>query len=114
VVLVVDDDPEVCTYLRMCLKPLALHILEAGDGQEALALMRRTSGLRLVITDIVMPRMDGITLKAAMQADPGLHRIPVLLITGDATHQRDGPVLRKPFNARTLRAAVQTLLSGTP
>jgi len=38
----------------------------------------------------------------------------VLLITGDATHQRDGPVLRKPFNARTLRAAVQTLLSGTP
>lgn len=110
-VLVVDDDLEVCTYLRMCLKPITQHVLEAGDGGEALHLIRTTPGVRLVISDIVMPHMDGIALRAAIKADPALRVIPVLLITGESFHERDGPVLRKPFNARTLRAAVHPLLA---
>lgn len=111
-VLVVDDDLEVCAYLRMCLKPLTYRVLEATDGHEALGLIQNTPGLSLVITDVVMPRMDGIALKAAMKADPTLPPIPVLLITGDTFDKREGPILRKPFNARMLSSAVQALLPG--
>ena len=110
-VLVVDDDPEVCAYLRMCLKPVTRHVLEAGDDREALDLILQTPGLHLVITDIVMPCMDGITLRTTIKADPMLCSIPVLLITGDALDLREGPLLRKPFNARMLRTAVRALLS---
>jgi len=106
-VLVVDDDAEVRGYLRTCLKPLTQHILEASDGEEALRLARTTPDLALVIADVIMPRMDGLALRNALHADPALTHIPVLLITGDAT--LGGEVLKKPFNARTLRARIQTL-----
>ncbi|HMB89938.1 MAG TPA: response regulator [Rhodothermales bacterium] len=113
-VLVVDDEEEVCLYLRMCLKPLTRRVLEAADGREALSLLQTTPGIRLVISDVVMPHMDGIALKAAIRVDPVLRAIPVLLISGEVTHPRDGPVLRKPFNARALRDAVKALLADTP
>jgi CheY-like chemotaxis protein len=112
-VLVVDDDLEVCGYVRRSLKPLTHQVLEASNGVEALDLIRETPGLQLVITDIVMPQMDGLALRAAIQADPSLRPILVLLITGDSIHPRDGPVLMKPFNARTLLAAVRALLTDT-
>lgn len=109
-VLVVDDDAEVRGYLRTCLKPLTRHILEASDGEEALRLARTTPDLALVIADVIMPRMDGLALRDALHADPRLAQVPVLLITGDAT--LGGEVLKKPFNARTLRASIQALLSS--
>jgi len=107
-VLVVDDDAEVRSYLRTCLKPLTRHILEASDGEEALRLARSTSDLALVIADVIMPRMDGLALRDALRADPRLAHVPVLLITGDATLA--GEILKKPFNARTLRARIAPLL----
>jgi CheY-like chemotaxis protein len=109
-VLVVDDDAEVRGYLRTCLKPLTRHILEASDGEEALRLARTTPDLALVIADVIMPRMDGLALRDALHADPRLAQVPVLLITGDA--MLGGEVLKKPFNARTLRASIQALLSS--
>jgi CheY-like chemotaxis protein len=109
-VLVVDDDAEVRGYLRTCLAPLTQHILEAGDGEEALHLARHTPDLTLVISDVIMPRMDGVALRAALHADPVLAHVPVLLISGDAT--LSGAVLKKPFNARTLHASIRSLLSS--
>lgn len=109
-VLVVDDDAEVRGYLRTCLKTLTSNVLEAADGEEALRVARSAPDLALVISDVIMPRMDGLALRAALHADPALAHVPVLLITGDATLGDE--ILKKPFNGRTLRARIQSLFTG--
>lgn len=112
IVLVVDDDAEIRAYLRQCLDGLPVRVAEAVDGQDALARIQaeQDGDLALVITDIIMPRLDGHALKAALQADPRWADVPVLLMTGEAVRVHDRPVLRKPFNAWRLRAAVRALL----
>ena len=112
-VLIVDDDADMRAYLRESLVSLPARVLEAATGAEALRLARAAppEALALVISDIVMPEMDGWTLRAALGADPALSGVPVLLITGEAVRARDGPVLRKPFNTRRLHRCVRALLS---
>ena len=118
--LVVDDDADLRTYLRGCLRgfgktdPL---VLEAGDGQEALAMLS-TQNVDLIISDVVMPGMDGLALCRALGEDEHLRQVPVLLITGEAPAaarrlaQSAGArgFLAKPFNARKLRTALEGLL----
>lgn len=107
-----DDDAELQTYVRQCLSTFQYGTIEASDGVEALDVLTAIPSRRiaLVVADVNMPRMDGRALKAAMAADHRLARIPVLLMTGDAVRVRDGPVLRKPFNARVLASATHPLV----
>ena len=115
-VLLVDDDPDMRLYLRSCLRSPAVEIdrvLEAGDGLEALRLAR-TGGVNLVISDIVLPGMDGRALCRAIRETPELDEIVVLLISGEdgvGTHEGDADgFLAKPFNSRQLLAALGPLL----
>ena len=109
--LIVDDDADVCIYLRRCLGPLTSHVREASSGEEALEFARGAADLAIVIADVVMPGMDGLALRAAMRADAALAHLPVLLISGAPIREISGPVLEKPFGARKLRATVQALLN---
>jgi len=113
-VLIVDDDAEMRAYLRHGLAALPFRVEEASGGIAALRSLQLASPVLpvLVISDVVMPEMDGLTLKAALRADDRLARVPVLLISGEAVRARDGPVLRKPFNLRRLHAAVRVLLES--
>ena len=108
-VLIVDDDAGIRTYLRRCLGPITHRICEAADGVEALA-VARAHPVDLIVTDVVMPRMDGLELHAALRSDPAFASIPVLFVSGEPTRVPEGTLLQKPFNARTLRAAVQAVL----
>ena len=113
-VLVVDDDAEMRRYLRRCLTELdAVVVHEAADGLEALE-RARAGGLDLIVSDVVMPRLDGVGLCRALHADAALRTIPVLLITAESA-SADLPggaagVLAKPFDAVRLRATVDLLL----
>ena len=111
-VLIVDDDAGIRTYLRRCLGPITHRICEAADGIEALAVARASvpDGLALVIVDLTMPRMGGLELHAILRTDPTFAAIPVLFISGEPTSVPEGSLLQKPFNARTARAAVQAVL----
>lgn len=110
--LIVDDDPDMRFYLRTCLQGLGIQrVLEAADGEEALALAR--SGVDLVISDVVIPRLDGYALCRAIKGDAASRGVPVLLISGEEGASAgevgaDG-FLAKPFNARQLREAVERL-----
>lgn len=99
-------------YVCDCLAPLSVRVVEAADGQDALGRIEawHESDLALVVTDVAMPRMDGRALKTALRTDQRWSDVPVLFITGEDVRVRDGPVLRKPFNARRLGAAVRALL----
>jgi CheY-like chemotaxis protein len=118
-ILIVDDDPDMRLYLRGCLRGLgdaAGPVISAADGVEALRRVR-ADGVGLVISDVVLPRMDGLALRQAIRGDGVHHHLPVLLISGEAEASHfsgpDDAFLAKPFNAGELLTLVRRLLNPT-
>jgi len=121
--LIVDDDPELRDYMERTLRrePRVGHVLQAEDGERAWALVR-SGRVQVVVTDVVLPHLDGFALCARLDADPELRSIPVLLVTGDAAYRQGAheyasraarrAVLLKPFNAGALLAAVRGLMDA--
>jgi CheY-like chemotaxis protein len=116
-ILIVDDDPDMRLYLRGCLRGLGEEVgtvIDAADGVEALGRVR-TGDVGLVISDVVLPRLDGAGLRRAIRGDAMHARLPVLLISGEPDAALpsgpDDAFLSKPFNARELLAAVRGLMN---
>lgn len=119
-VLVVDDDPEMRTYLTRCLRNIDLavsHVEFAANGVEALEKLASCAA-DLIITDLVMPRMDGFVLCEHLAVDRALRSIPILVVSGEISREEvrtripdhaSVQVLSKPFNARMLEEAVRPL-----
>ena len=112
VVLVVDDEEPVRRYLARSLAEGGYRVVEAHDGQEALALLMRLGAtvIGLVVSDITMPRVSGLELAAVVEAR--WPTVPVLLVSGQGAPPEDylGPFLLKPFTPPDLVAAVEDLL----
>jgi two-component system, cell cycle sensor histidine kinase and response regulator CckA len=111
VVLVVDDEEAVRRIARMILERAGYCVLEAPDGLRALELLYTYSGpIDLIVCDIVMPHLSGTGLVERLKKEqPDLK---VLFISGQV---EDSPIvgvelLRKPFTAQALQAAVMALL----
>jgi signal transduction histidine kinase/CheY-like chemotaxis protein len=79
-ILVVDDDPAVLDLLSITLGKEGYRVIHARSGEEALA-QARTHHPRVITLDIMMPRMDGWAVLAALKADPDLRDIPVVVLT---------------------------------
>jgi CheY-like chemotaxis protein len=116
-VLLVDDEPLLRSVLCEYLKFAGHAVIECRDGDEALERLR-TSVVDAVVSDVLMPGMDGLALCGAMRADPSLANIPVLFVTArtvDADMQAemdrigDGSVF-KPFEPSALLAAIDTAI----
>ncbi len=112
-VLVVDDEPAVRRFAARVLREEGYSVHEAADGAEALELIRLASAqLGVVVSDIVMPRLNGVQLLESISAlRPDL---PVILMSGYGTEQlaergiaSPCGVLSKPFPADRLLAEVR-------
>ena len=112
-VMVVDDSAAIRKILNRVLRQTGMAIgtvREAGDGQEALELLRAHK-IDLVLTDINMPKMDGLQLLGAMKASPQWNSIPVMMITteggetkvGEAVRLGAAGYVRKPFTADQIK-----------
>jgi len=118
-ILVVDDEPGVRRLACQTLQRAGYATLEAADGAEALRILECAGPpIGLVLSDIRMPRMDGVQLEQACRDRwPGL---PVLLMSGEVTRDwvvrlvREGAhqVIRKPFQADTLLEVVRSILEA--
>ncbi|HEX9011790.1 MAG TPA: response regulator [Holophagaceae bacterium] len=82
-ILTVDDSSTMRQMIAFTLKEAGFEILEAGDGMEALDRARGRK-LSLVITDVNMPRMDGITLVKELRAIPEFRFTPILVLTTES------------------------------
>jgi signal transduction histidine kinase/DNA-binding response OmpR family regulator len=117
-VLVVDDHAEMRAYVRRHLEP-AYRVIEAADGAAALDQVRHLPP-DLVVSDVMMPGLEGNALFRALREDPELDLVPVVLLTAKASAEsrieglRDGvdDYLVKPFDPRELRARVDNLLAS--
>jgi two-component system, cell cycle sensor histidine kinase and response regulator CckA len=119
-VLVVDDEPSVRRFAARVLRDEGFGVHEAGDGMEALDMVRAYSqDLSVVVSDIVMPRLNGVELLEFLSSlRPAL---PVLLMSGYGTDQLADRgiaspcgVLSKPFPASLLVAEVRRCIRSQP
>ncbi len=119
-ILVVEDDPEARELLVLLLGTHDYDVLEAADGIEALAVLRRERP-DLLITDIVMPHMDGYELVRQLREDASTANTPVIFCSA-SYHEREvramaqtlGVVvtLPKPYDTRTVHLAVEEALQA--
>ena len=118
-ILVVDDEAPVRTLLRDMLLPLQVEILEAEHGKAALACIQEHP-IHLILSDSIMPIMDGFALLEELQKHPETHDIPFILITAEsdiATRDRAfrlgaADFSAKPFRADDLLPRVRNFLGG--
>lgn len=120
-VLIVDDDDDIRETVAEALRALDHDVLEARDGQEALAVLSTTPVLPgLIVLDLMMPVMDGIEFRQRQMADARIRDIPVLVLSADsqiATRVKGldvGDFLRKPVRLAALGEKVVVLCVGQP
>jgi two-component system, chemotaxis family, chemotaxis protein CheY len=117
-VLVVDDSATIRQMVSFTLQQAGLAVLEAADGQQAL---ERLGGGRvdLVVTDLNMPRMDGITLIRELRGRPASRYTPVLMLTTESQESKRREAraagatgwIVKPFHPEKLLQVVAKVLA---
>jgi two-component system cell cycle sensor histidine kinase/response regulator CckA len=119
-ILVVDDEPKIRSLIRTLLTRQGYEILEASDGVEALSLCNRGPSPDLLLTDVVMPRMDGVQL--AERVATLYPSVRVLYMSGKCEvesiqtrlRKRKFGFIRKPFEIEALGEAVRKRLRPGP
>jgi two-component system chemotaxis response regulator CheY len=117
VILAVDDSASMRQMVRYTLEGAGYKVVQAADGVEALD-FAKTSGVDLVLTDVNMPRMDGITLVRELRTLDQYKFVPMLVLTtesGSETKQRGKQAgatgwIVKPFNPEQLLATIARVL----
>jgi len=117
-ILIVDDSSSLRTVVKMALTRAGYDVLEAGDGQLALAVLDKTPKVHLIVSDVNMPNMDGITFLTHVKKHARHKFAPVVMLTTegqDAVKQRGREAgakawIVKPFNPAQLLDAVSKLI----
>ncbi len=116
-IMTVDDSTSMRQMVKATLQAAGYGVVEAADGQEALD-YARDNAVDLVISDVNMPRMDGITLVHELRALSSYRLTPLLLLTTESSQEKkmEGKKagatgwIVKPFNPAQLLATLQKLL----
>jgi two-component system chemotaxis response regulator CheY len=116
-ILIVDDSASVRSVVGIALRGAGYDVLEGRDGKDALA---RLTGqkVHLIISDVNMPNMDGITFLKTVKAMPAYRFTPVIMLTTEnqEAKKREGQLagakawVVKPFQPPTLLSAVEKLV----
>lgn len=115
--MIVDDEPQIRKLLRSLLSRQGYQVTEAGDGLEALSLCQQGSSFDLLLTDIVMPQMDGLQL--SQKVTTMLPAVRVVLMSGKCEVEKVATQVRrfgfgfikKPFQIEELNESVRSQLS---
>ena len=111
--LVVEDEPSIADLLHLALAGEGYRIVVVGDGRAALRRLAE-GGYDLVLSDLMLPFLDGAALALAMHADPALRALPLILLSAAhgaaARAVPHAAFLAKPFDLELLLATVARLL----
>ena len=111
-ILVVDDERFIVSLLTEILEEEGYHVRIASDGEAALRVIESDEP-DLVVADIMMPRLDGLTLAATLRSRS--HPIPVILMSAAVTPRSHGVAfIPKPFDIDDLLVAVGRVLGPPP
>lgn len=118
-ILAVDDSPSMRQMVGVTLKSAGYEVLEACDGREALDMAKGQAAVDLVITDVNMPNMDGITLVRELRMLPHYRGVPLLVLTTEASAEKklEGKAagatgwVVKPFSPDRLLATIARIVA---
>jgi two-component system, chemotaxis family, chemotaxis protein CheY len=118
-ILAVDDSASMRQMLGVTLRSAGYEVIEATDGDEALD-YARAHAVDLVLTDVNMPRMDGIALVAQLRTLPAYQLTPLLVLTTESSPERKiqgkqaGATgwMVKPFNPDQLLSTLERVFSN--
>ena len=112
-VLVVDDDPNLVRLMSKFLKLEGFAPVGAGNGKEALAYLRSGGDASVILLDLRMPVMDGWAFRKEQREDPGISRIPIVVLSGvggDRVHELDAAAsFNKPVSFPEVVGVVRRL-----
>ncbi|MEE8395794.1 MAG: fused response regulator/phosphatase [bacterium] len=116
--LVVDDDPDILRIVKFFLSKQQYEVFDAADGAEALEVLESHPEIELILSDVMMPRVNGLDLLKAVRANAKFAEIPVILISAEGeTSQKVAGLnlgaddfITKPFNFDELMARVRNHL----
>ncbi len=119
-VLVIDDSTSLRGLVKMALTRAGYAVIEAADGNAGLAQLDRAGKIHLIVTDVNMPGMDGITFVQKIKQHPKHKFIPVMMLTteSEASKMQQAKAagarawLHKPFNPPELLDAVARLATA--
>ncbi len=105
-ILVVDDEPDVRLYLQTVLEDAGFNVLTAGDGEEALEVLKENE-IDFITLDLVMPKKSGIRLFHELKKNKQWSRIPIIVVTGHARDEEgkkhlDEILADKTFSAKRM------------
>jgi DNA-binding response OmpR family regulator len=118
-ILVVDDEPDLVTVLKIGLETEGYDVLTASDGEQGLALARQCMP-DLLMLDLMLPRMDGYKVCRALKFDERYKKIPIFILSARSgeTDRRLALELgadefhSKPYNMRELVARVRSRIEA--
>ena len=116
-IMTVDDSATIRTMLNLTLVHAGYEVVEACNGEEALAILAENS-VDLLVTDLHMPNMDGIALASAARKIPGSRFMPIIMLPTESEGAKKVEVrsagvsawLTKPFKAPQLIGVVKMVL----
>ncbi len=119
-ILVVDDDPRILRLVRSYLEQAGFRVETAQDGPSALQAIRERRP-DLVVLDLMLPGLDGLTITREVRADPQVGRTPILMLTARVEdvdrilglEMGADDYVTKPFNPREVVARVKAILRRT-
>ncbi|KAA0977024.1 response regulator [Pseudomonas sp. ANT_H12B] len=115
-ILVVDDEYLIADILSFALEDEGFMVVTASNGQKGLEVLDRERPA-LIITDFMMPVMDGLEFATVVRALPSTNQLPIILMSGAQAHigmqtsDLFDAVLEKPFNIDSIIAEVKKLLA---
>ncbi len=115
--LAIDDSSSVRQMIRLALAGSGFEIIEASDGIEALE-KATANAIDIVVTDLNMPRMNGLSFIRHLRARPSLRGLPIVVVTteSDQTFSKEARAagatawITKPFGAQTLLEVIRGLV----
>jgi CheY-like chemotaxis protein len=115
-VLVIEDDDDLRDVITATLERKQFVVYGARDGEEALEQLERHPHVKLILLDLMMPRMSGWEFRRRQLADPRFARVPVVVMTAtasldEAAIQADD-ILRKPLSLSSLVATLERHLNS--
>ena len=117
-IIIVEDDEEIRNYLSRELSS-EYHITECHNGKEALPIILKKQP-SLIVSDVMMPEMDGLTMCRKIKQNVNINHIPVILLTAK-THEEDNlegldvgadAYLSKPFNIDIVRKTISNMIKS--
>ena len=117
-ILVVDDSASIRAMVSFTLKGAGYVVVEAVDGQDALDKAKSNNDVHLILTDLNMPRMDGLTLIKSLRSLPRYRTAPILMLTTESSDvmKAQGRAagatgwMVKPFDPKRLLEVIKKVL----